>query len=92
MNVALPLPSVVTFVEPIQDWPSPKPDWSGLFAPGAEIQRYLRDVVDDYGLDGRIRLNTEVTSATFSGSGPSCHGPYDQPSGMDAVMGPPVLD
>jgi len=47
---------------------APKPDWSGLFAPGAEIQRYLRDVVDGHGLDDRLRLNTEVESATFTGS------------------------
>ncbi len=47
---------------------APKPDWTGLFAPGAEIQRYLRDVVDEHGLDCRLRLNTEVTSATFTGS------------------------
>ena len=25
---------------------APKPDWTSLFAPGDEIQRYLRDVVD----------------------------------------------
>ncbi len=47
---------------------APKPDWSGLFAPGAEIQRYLRDVVHDHGLGSRLRLNTEVESATFTGS------------------------
>ena len=39
---------------------APKPDWSGLFAPGGEIQRYLRDVVERFGLDRHLRLNTEV--------------------------------
>ena len=29
---------------------APKPDWTSLFAPGEEIQRYLRDVVDQFGL------------------------------------------
>jgi cation diffusion facilitator CzcD-associated flavoprotein CzcO len=47
---------------------APKPDWSGLFAPGAEIQRYLRDVVDGCGLGDRLLLNTEVVSATFTGT------------------------
>jgi cation diffusion facilitator CzcD-associated flavoprotein CzcO len=47
---------------------APKPDWSGLFAPGAEIQRYLRDVVEGHGLADRLRLNTEVRSAAFTGS------------------------
>ena len=39
---------------------APKPDWSGLFAPGAEIQRYLREVVERHGLNDHLRLNTEV--------------------------------
>jgi cation diffusion facilitator CzcD-associated flavoprotein CzcO len=39
-----------------------------LFAPGDEIQRYLRDVVDQFGLDDRLRLNAEVVSAVFTGS------------------------
>src|SRR6185436_17862147 len=47
---------------------APKPDWSGLFAPGGEIQRYLREVVDDHVLSRRLRLNTEVQSAVFTGS------------------------
>lgn len=47
---------------------APKPDWSGLFAPGAEIQSYLRDVVDQFGLERHLRLDTEVVSAEFTGS------------------------
>ncbi|MGZ8747053.1 MAG: flavin-containing monooxygenase [Mycobacterium sp.] len=47
---------------------APKPDWSGLFAPGAEIQRYLHDVVYREGLADRLRLNTEVVDAEFTGS------------------------
>jgi cation diffusion facilitator CzcD-associated flavoprotein CzcO len=46
---------------------APKPDWSSLFASGREIQRYLRDVVDSFGLDARLRLNTEAISAEFVG-------------------------
>lgn len=45
-----------------------KPDWSGVFAPGDEIQRYLREVVDEFGLGDRLRLNSEVTSAVFTGT------------------------
>lgn len=47
---------------------APKPDWSHLFAPGDEIQRYLRDVVDQFGLGRHLRTNTEVQSAHFTGS------------------------
>ena len=48
---------------------APKPDWTGLFAPGQEIQRYLREVVDQFGLGDRLRLNAEVVSTVFTGSG-----------------------
>ncbi|MGE2691881.1 flavin-containing monooxygenase [Mycolicibacterium pulveris] len=48
---------------------APKPDWSSVFAPGAEIQQYLRDVVDRFGLDRYLRLNAEVVSAEFTGAG-----------------------
>jgi cation diffusion facilitator CzcD-associated flavoprotein CzcO len=46
---------------------APKPDWTGIFAPGGEIQGYLRDVVDQFGLDERLRLNATVVSAVFTG-------------------------
>jgi cation diffusion facilitator CzcD-associated flavoprotein CzcO len=39
-----------------------------MFAPGDEIQRYLRDVVERFGLDDRLRLNAEVVSTVFTGS------------------------
>jgi cation diffusion facilitator CzcD-associated flavoprotein CzcO len=48
---------------------APKPDWTGLFAPGDEIQRYLREVVERFGLEDHLRLNTEVVSAVFTESG-----------------------
>ena len=47
---------------------APKPDWTGMFAPGDEIQRYLRDVVERFGLDDRLRLNAEVVSTVFTGA------------------------
>jgi cation diffusion facilitator CzcD-associated flavoprotein CzcO len=47
---------------------APKPDWTSLFAPGEEIQHYLRDVVGQFGLENRLRLNAEVVSAVFTGS------------------------
>jgi cation diffusion facilitator CzcD-associated flavoprotein CzcO len=46
---------------------APKPDWTGIFAPGEEIQRYLRDVVDQFCLSEHLRLNTTVVSAVFTG-------------------------
>ncbi|MFE3225221.1 flavin-containing monooxygenase [Nocardia sp. NPDC059228] len=48
---------------------APKPDWSHIFAPGPEIQRYLADVAEQYGLRPHLRLNSEVVAATFTGSG-----------------------
>src|SRR6476619_1791936 len=47
---------------------APKPDWTGIFAPGGEIQRYLRDVIERFDLDKHLRLNSEVVSTEFTGS------------------------
>ncbi|GAB2994117.1 flavin-containing monooxygenase [Mycobacterium bourgelatii] len=44
---------------------APKADWSHLFAEGADIQRYHRDVVASLGLREHIRLNTEVVAAQW---------------------------
>lgn len=44
---------------------APKPDWSRLWATGDEIRRYHRDIVDRFGLDTHLRLNTEVTGAHY---------------------------
>ncbi|MGW4246899.1 flavin-containing monooxygenase [Nocardia sp. NPDC004722] len=48
---------------------APKPDWSHVFAPGPEIQRYLADVVEQYGLRPHVRVNSEVVATTFTGTG-----------------------
>lgn len=44
---------------------APKPDWSHVWASGAQIQRYHRDVVERFGLDAQLRLNTEVTGMRY---------------------------
>lgn len=44
---------------------APKPDWTHVFASGPEIQRYHRDVVERFGLEAHLRLNTEVVAAVF---------------------------
>ncbi|MFT4394715.1 flavin-containing monooxygenase [Gordonia lacunae] len=44
---------------------APKPDWSHIWAGGAEIQRYHRAVVDELGLSDHIQLNTEVVDARW---------------------------
>jgi NAD(P)-binding Rossmann-like domain len=44
---------------------APKPDWSHVWADGADIQRYHRDVVDRFDLAGRLRLNCEVVAAEY---------------------------
>jgi cation diffusion facilitator CzcD-associated flavoprotein CzcO len=45
---------------------APNPNWSRRYAPQAEIQAYLEDVAARYGVLDRIRLGTEVRSATWS--------------------------
>lgn len=44
---------------------APKADWSHIWADGDDIQRYHRDVVDELGLAGYLRLNTEVVAAQW---------------------------
>ena len=44
---------------------APKPDWSHIWAGGQEIQEYHRDVVERFGLDNHLRLNTEVTALHY---------------------------
>ncbi|QLY33522.1 NAD(P)/FAD-dependent oxidoreductase [Nocardia huaxiensis] len=48
---------------------APKPDWSRVFAPGPEIQGYLADIADRYGLRPHLRVNAEVVAARFTGTG-----------------------
>jgi cation diffusion facilitator CzcD-associated flavoprotein CzcO len=40
--------------------------WSRVYAPGTELKRYAEHCVDKYGLRDRIRLNSEVISATWN--------------------------
>jgi cation diffusion facilitator CzcD-associated flavoprotein CzcO len=43
----------------------PNPRWSRRYAPQAEIQAYLEDVVSRYGVRDRIRTGTEVQGARW---------------------------
>lgn len=43
----------------------PQPAWSRVFAPGAEIHRYVRDVARSEGLDQHLHLGTELTGARW---------------------------
>jgi cation diffusion facilitator CzcD-associated flavoprotein CzcO len=43
----------------------PHPEWSGVFARGDEIHRYLEDVADRELLGDRLRLRTPVLSAVW---------------------------
>jgi cation diffusion facilitator CzcD-associated flavoprotein CzcO len=43
----------------------PNPNWSALFAPGPEIQNYLRDCARDEGLLEHISFNTPMTDARW---------------------------
>jgi cation diffusion facilitator CzcD-associated flavoprotein CzcO len=42
-----------------------RPDWSRVYAPGAELKRYADHCIDKYGIRDRIRFGTRVTGATF---------------------------
>src|SRR5882757_6569785 len=44
---------------------APKPDWSHLFAPGAEIREYFTTVAQDFKLDQYIKFGAEVVHAEF---------------------------
>lgn len=41
------------------------PDWSRVFAPGAELQRYAQRVAAKYGVYPKVRFRTEVDKAVF---------------------------
>jgi cation diffusion facilitator CzcD-associated flavoprotein CzcO len=41
----------------------PNPQWSRMFAPGAELKRYAEHVADKYGLRPLMRFNTTVDGA-----------------------------
>ncbi len=43
----------------------PNPNWSRMFSPQAEIQRYLAGCADKYQLRSKIRFNTTVVGARF---------------------------
>ncbi len=44
----------------------PNPNWSRMFSPQAEIQRYLASCADKYKLRSKIRFNTTVVGARFN--------------------------
>lgn len=46
---------------------APNPEWSHTFSPGPEIYRYLEDVVQQFGVDKRIRFGSEVTRLEYDG-------------------------
>src|SRR4051794_1597878 len=45
---------------------APNAEWSHVFSPGNEIQSYLEDVAQRFGVDTRIRFGTEVTRMEFT--------------------------
>jgi cation diffusion facilitator CzcD-associated flavoprotein CzcO len=46
-------------------WFEPNPNWSRLFAPGAELKRYADGVADKYDLRKHMRFNTIVQGARW---------------------------
>lgn len=51
----------------------PQPAWSRVFAPGAEIHRYVRDVVRSEGLTPHLRLGTDLTGARWDDDAGTWH-------------------
>ncbi len=43
----------------------PNAEWSRRFSPGAEIRAYFEGAAKKYGIESRIRYNTEITRARF---------------------------
>jgi cation diffusion facilitator CzcD-associated flavoprotein CzcO len=46
-------------------WFEPKPDWSRLFAPGAEVKAYAQEVATKYDVRRHMRFNTTVEGAQW---------------------------
>jgi cation diffusion facilitator CzcD-associated flavoprotein CzcO len=46
-------------------WFEPNPDWSRLFAPGAEVEAYAQDVAAKYDVRRHMRFNTTVEGAQW---------------------------
>lgn len=46
-------------------WFEPKPDWSRLFAPGAEVKAYATEVADKYDVRRHMRFNTTAEGAQW---------------------------
>ena len=44
----------------------PNPEWSRMFAPGAEIHAYFERAAEKYGVLPHIRFGCEVTAATYA--------------------------
>ncbi|GAA4852175.1 NAD(P)/FAD-dependent oxidoreductase [Actinomycetospora corticicola] len=45
----------------------PAPDWSRVYAPGAEIQQYLRTAAADEGVAEHVRFGAEMSRARWTG-------------------------
>jgi cation diffusion facilitator CzcD-associated flavoprotein CzcO len=45
---------------------APNPNWSRRYAPGAEIQAYLEDIMQRYGVEKRIRYGEEIVRCEFT--------------------------
>ncbi len=54
-------------------WFEPNPNWSRLFAPGAELKRYADDVADKYDVRRNMRFNAGVESARWDEDSQSWH-------------------
>ena len=51
----------------------PNPDWSRMYSPQPEIQRYIRHCTEKYGLRPYIRFNTEMKRCEFDSASALWH-------------------
>lgn len=52
---------------------APKPDWSRVYGTRAELEAYVADVFDDFGVRDQVRFETEVLDARWDASDQRWH-------------------
>lgn len=62
----------------LYSWPGITHDWRHFFSLQSDVLAYIKHVADRYTSEGRIRLNSEVRSASFDENAGKWHLVYDQ--------------
>lgn len=70
---------------------APNPDWTRTYADGAEIQQYVRDCADRFGIRPLLRLNTTVTGVRWDAAASRWHLTTTGPDGDGALTASVVV-